>query len=58
MKKQIHLYVAFFLFLLIPFGSVSQITWPNGAKAAICLTYDDGLDCHLDVAVHSYMNLV
>lgn len=24
--------------------------WPGGAKAAVCLTYDDGLDCHLDVA--------
>lgn len=24
--------------------------WPEGKKAAVCLTYDDGLDCHLDVA--------
>lgn len=24
--------------------------WPDGAEAAVCLTYDDGLDCHLDVA--------
>jgi sialate O-acetylesterase len=31
--------------------SYSQIRWPNGAKAAICLTYDDGLDCHLDYAI-------
>ena len=22
--------------------------WPNGAQAAVCLTYDDGSDCHLD----------
>jgi hypothetical protein len=25
--------------------------WPEGARAAVCLTYDDGLDCHLDVAM-------
>ncbi len=24
--------------------------WQDGIKAAVCLTYDDGLDCHLDVA--------
>jgi len=29
----------------------SQFVWPDGAKSAVCLTYDDGLDCHLDVAV-------
>ncbi len=28
----------------------SSFTWPNGKKAAVVLTYDDGLDCHLDVA--------
>ena len=25
--------------------------WPNGAKAAVVLTYDDGMDTHLDHAV-------
>lgn len=25
--------------------------WPDNKKLAVCLTYDDGLDCHLDVAV-------
>lgn len=25
-----------------------QVTWPNGAKAAICLTYDDGLPSHIN----------
>jgi len=25
--------------------------WPDGAKAAICLTYDDAIDSHLDVAI-------
>jgi len=30
--------------------SSSGFAWPEGKKAAVCLTYDDGLDCHLDVA--------
>lgn len=29
----------------------AQFKWPNGAKAAICLTYDDALDGHLDYAI-------
>ncbi|MDX2432493.1 MAG: polysaccharide deacetylase family protein [Bacteroides sp.] len=29
----------------------SNFSWPEGKVAAVCLTYDDGLDCHLDVAV-------
>lgn len=24
--------------------------WPNNCEAAVCLTYDNGLDCHLDIA--------
>ncbi len=43
------------LFLLIAFSfSIpvkAQFVWPNGAKAAVVFTYDDGLDGHLDVAV-------
>ncbi len=31
-------------------NSASSFAWPEGKKAAVCLTYDDGLDCHLDVA--------
>lgn len=27
---------------------ISKFTWPNGAKAAICLTYDDGLPSHIN----------
>ena len=27
----------------------SGFQWPGGRKTAVCLTYDDGLDCHLDV---------
>ena len=29
---------------------VPSFVWPDGKTAAVCLTYDDGLDCHLDVA--------
>lgn len=29
----------------------AQFVWPNGKKAAVVFTYDDALDCHLDVAV-------
>lgn len=32
-------------------GSAGKFQWPEDKKAAVCLTYDDGLDCHLDVAV-------
>jgi peptidoglycan-N-acetylglucosamine deacetylase len=42
--------------ILIAIGMVSenvqaQFKWHGNAKAAVCFTYDDGLDCHLDVAV-------
>ena len=33
------------------FSSNAQFKWPNGAKAAVVFTYDDGLDCDLDVVV-------
>ncbi|MBR9997893.1 MAG: polysaccharide deacetylase family protein [Cyclobacteriaceae bacterium] len=28
-----------------------KISWPDGAKAAICLTYDDAMETHLDIAI-------
>lgn len=31
--------------------SQSDFKWPGKYKAAVCLTYDDGLDCHIDIAV-------
>jgi len=31
--------------------ATENFKWPKQYKAAVCLTYDDGLDCHLDVAV-------
>jgi hypothetical protein len=39
-------------------GVSAQFTWPGGAKAAVCFTYDDGLDCHLDVACRNWMSMV
>ncbi|MEP2026074.1 MAG: polysaccharide deacetylase family protein [Reichenbachiella sp.] len=40
------------LFIIICFVALGQdesaIIWPNGAKAAICLTYDDGLPSHIN----------
>lgn len=32
-------------------SNASNFKWPGNYKAAVCLTYDDGLDCHLDVAI-------
>ena len=29
----------------------ASFKWPANYKSAVCLTYDDGLDCHLDVAI-------
>lgn len=40
--------------LLTGFSSLQAadtFSWPNGATAAVCLTYDDALDSHLDIAV-------
>ena len=37
--------------LMIQNQSNAQFKWPDGKKAAVVFTYDDGLDCHLDVAV-------
>ncbi len=46
---------AFVVFLFISLFMVSMVNaqykWPDGKKAAVVFTYDDGLDCHLDVAV-------
>jgi peptidoglycan-N-acetylglucosamine deacetylase len=44
--------VIFFVTLLMnSFNLNAQFKWPDGKKAAVVFTYDDGLDCHLDVAV-------
>lgn len=45
--------IQFTMILLAAFSMAvnAQLKWPNGAKAAVCLTYDDALDGHLDVAI-------
>jgi sialate O-acetylesterase len=39
------------IFLTVSFNGYAQFKWPDGKKAAVVFTYDDALDCHLDVAV-------
>lgn len=39
------------LFVLTSVNSNAQFKWPDNKKAAVVFTYDDGLDCHLDVAI-------
>jgi peptidoglycan/xylan/chitin deacetylase (PgdA/CDA1 family) len=34
----------------VPAAAADSFVWPNGAKAAVVLTYDDGMDTHLDHA--------
>jgi sialate O-acetylesterase len=51
MKKIVHITFVFLLLMSVSEMAVAQFTWPKGAKAAVVFTYDDGLDCHLDVAV-------
>lgn len=59
MKSYLNLYrltalttAVVFVSLSTRFQSLAQqkedFTWPNGAKAAICLTYDDGLVSHVN----------
>jgi peptidoglycan/xylan/chitin deacetylase (PgdA/CDA1 family) len=33
------------------YGQNEKLSWPGGAKAAVCMTYDDGMDIHLDIAI-------
>lgn len=55
MKQQHFQAFAVLMALLIPGSLISQsadtFAWPGGAKAAVVFTYDDGLDCHLNVAI-------
>lgn len=55
-KKLNSLTIIFLLFNLSIFAQKQQNTenqfkWPKNYKVAVCLTYDDGLDCHLDNAM-------
>jgi sialate O-acetylesterase len=44
-------FIFLMIFLVISINLNAQFKWPDGKKAAVVFTYDDGLDCHLDVAV-------
>ncbi|PID91694.1 MAG: chitooligosaccharide deacetylase [Bacteroidetes bacterium] len=39
------------LFAQAVYSQTGTFQWPDNKKAAICLTFDDGLDCHLDKAI-------
>ena len=39
------------LLLIQPLASAEEFRWPNGAKAAVSLAYDDALDSQLDHAI-------
>lgn len=47
MKKILILFCSFLMGLNLQ----AQFSWPNKARAAVVFTYDDALDCHLDVAM-------
>jgi sialate O-acetylesterase len=53
MKSVATLYVVLTLSFSYCAGQATsdKFKWPGGHQAAVCLTYDDGLDCHLDVAI-------
>jgi peptidoglycan-N-acetylglucosamine deacetylase len=51
MKDIISAVLFFIVVNLVSESLQAQLKWPGNAKAAVCFTYDDGLDCHLDVAV-------
>ena len=48
-----------YIFIIIALNNIfcqsekKNFQWPDNVKAAVCLTYDDGLDCHLDNAIPS-----
>ena len=47
--KSIAVIILFYVFA-IQICAQDNFFWPNNAEAGVCLTYDDGLDCHLDTA--------
>ncbi len=51
--RSLNFYILPFILLFTTFSVAQEtkIEWPNGARAAICLTYDDAIDTHLDVAI-------
>jgi len=51
MKTIFQFQLTLLLFIGIPYCGNAQFKWPHGAKAAVCLTYDDALDGQLDYAI-------
>ena len=51
MKSKLKVQLISLLLISIPAFTNAQFKWPNGAKAAVCLTYDDALDGQLDYAI-------
>ena len=51
MKLNLKSQLIVLLLISISYYGNAQFKWPDGAKAAICLTYDDALTGHLDVAI-------
>jgi len=53
MKTIIILFIGLFITYSYCLGQEisNDFKWPGGYHAAVCLTYDDGLDCHIDVAI-------
>lgn len=45
------IFICILFFLIFGFNTKAQIQWPDGKKAAIILTYDDGLDSQLNIAI-------
>ncbi|WP_194765774.1 polysaccharide deacetylase family protein [Tamlana sp. I1] len=51
-NSKLIIYSCLILTLSVAFGqSKKDFSWPNGAKAAVCLTYDDGLPSHIKTVV-------
>jgi hypothetical protein len=51
MENKIIVHLICLVLIGIPAFTNAQFKWPNGAKAAICLTYDDALDGQLNYAI-------
>ena len=53
-KKEKMRYIILLMIILIGpgvFGQADHFTWPGNARAAVCLTYDDGMDTHLEYTI-------
>ena len=51
MRAFVRLFFVIMISISLSVSVQAQFFWPNNAKAAVVFTYDDGLDCHLDIAV-------